>query len=33
MKLDEYLAAHGVFGTYTRDDLDRESRDLQRLGF
>jgi hypothetical protein len=33
MKLDEFLAAHGVFGTYTLDDLERERRDLQRLGF
>src|SRR3954469_19308242 len=32
MKLDEFLAAHGVFGTYTVDDLERERRDLQRLG-
>jgi hypothetical protein len=33
MKLDEFLAAHGVFGTYTVADLERERRDLQRLGF
>lgn len=33
MKLDEFLAVHGVFGTYTLDDLERERRDLQRLGF
>ena len=33
MKLDEFLTAHGVFGTYTLDDLERERRDLQRLGF
>jgi hypothetical protein len=33
MKLDEFLAAHGVFGTYTLADLERERRDLQRLGF
>jgi predicted HTH domain antitoxin len=33
MKLDEFLAARGVFGTYTLDDLERERRDLQRLGF
>ena len=32
-KLDEFLKAHGVFGTYTLDDLERERRDLQRLGF
>lgn len=33
MKLDEFLAAHGVSGTYTLADLERERRDLQRLGF
>jgi hypothetical protein len=33
IKLDEFLAAHGVFGTYTLDDLERERRDLQRRGF
>ena len=32
-KLDEFLAAHEVFGTYTIEDLERERRDLQRLGF
>jgi Uncharacterised protein family (UPF0175) len=32
-KLDEFLTAHEVFGTYTLDDLEREHRDLQRLGF
>jgi len=32
-KLDEFLAAHEVFGTYTIDDLERERRDLRRLGF
>ena len=32
-KLDEFLTAHEVFGTYTLDDLERERRDLQRLGF
>jgi hypothetical protein len=32
-KLDEFLKAHQVFGTYTLDDLERERRDLQRLGF
>jgi hypothetical protein len=31
-KLDEFLAAHGVFGTYTVDDLERDRRDLERLG-
>jgi hypothetical protein len=33
IKLDEFLATHGVFGTYTLDDLERERRDLQRRGF
>jgi len=32
-KLDEFLAAHEVYGTYTAEDLERERRDLQRLGF
>ena len=32
-KLDEFLAAHEVFGTYTPDDLERDRQDLQRLGF
>ena len=32
-KLDQFLTAHEVFGTYTLDDLERERRDLQRLGF
>jgi Uncharacterised protein family (UPF0175) len=32
-KLDEFLTAHGVFGTYTPEDLERDRRDLQRLGF
>jgi len=32
-KLDEFLTADEVFGTYTLDDLERERRDLQRLGF
>ena len=32
-KLDEFLTGHGVFGTYTADDLERDRRDLQRLGF
>ena len=31
-KLDEFLTGHGVFGTYTADDLERDRRDLQRLG-
>lgn len=33
MKLDEFLTAHGVFGTYTPADLERERHGLQRLGF
>jgi hypothetical protein len=32
-KLDEFLTAHGVFGTYTPEDLQGDRRDLQRLGF
>jgi hypothetical protein len=32
-KLDEFLVAHEVFGTYTPEDLARDRRDLQRLGF
>jgi hypothetical protein len=32
-KLDEFLIGHGVFGTYTADDLERDRHDLQRLGF
>ena len=32
-KLDEFLTGHGVFGRYTADDLERDRRDLQRLGF
>lgn len=31
--LDEFLVSHGVFGTYTQEDLERDRRDLQRLGF
>jgi Uncharacterised protein family (UPF0175) len=31
-KLDEFLKAHGVFEPYTLDDLERERRDLERLG-
>ncbi len=33
MKLDEFLKAHDVYEPYTLDDLERERRDLQRLGF
>ena len=32
-KLDEFLTGHGVFGTYTPEDLERDRRDLKRLGF
>jgi hypothetical protein len=32
-KLDEFLTAHEVFGTYTAEDLERDRLDLQRLGF
>ena len=31
-KLDAFLTAHGVFGTYTAEDLERDRRDLARLG-
>lgn len=30
--LDAFLVAHGVFGTYTEQDLARDRRDLWRLG-
>jgi uncharacterized protein UPF0175 len=33
MKLDEFLKAHDIYEPYTLDDLERERRDLQRLGF
>src|ERR1700747_2660261 len=33
MKLDEFLRAHDVYEPYTMEDLERERRDLQRLGF
>ena len=32
-KLDEFLTAHEVFGTYTPEDLERDRQDLERLGF
>jgi len=32
-KLDEFLTAHEVFGTYTPEDLERDRQDVQRLGF
>jgi uncharacterized protein YgbK (DUF1537 family) len=31
--LDGFLKAHDVFEPYSLDDLERERRDLQRLGF
>jgi hypothetical protein len=31
--LDGFLKAHGVFESYSLDDLARERRDLERLGF
>ena len=31
--LDGFLKAHDVFEPYNLDDLDRERRDLRRLGF
>ena len=31
--LDGFLKAHGVFEPYSLDDLARERRDLERLGF
>ena len=31
-ELDEFLTARGVFGTYTPEDLERDRRDLARLG-
>jgi hypothetical protein len=32
-ELDEFFKAHEVFGSYTPADLERDRRDLQRLGF
>jgi hypothetical protein len=31
--LDGFLKAHDVFESFSLDDLERERRDLQRLGF
>lgn len=31
--LDGFLKAHDVFEPYSLDDLERERRDLERLGF
>ena len=30
-RLDEFLATHGVFGTYTPEHLERERQELDRL--
>jgi Uncharacterised protein family (UPF0175) len=32
-ELDEFFKAHEVFGSYTPADLERDRRDLRRLGF
>jgi len=32
-RLDGFLKAHGVFEPYSMEDLERERRDLKRLGF
>ena len=32
-QLDAFLKAHGIWIEYTREDLERERRTLQRLGF
>lgn len=32
-KLDEFLKAHDVFEPHTLGDLERERRELERLGF
>jgi hypothetical protein len=32
-KLDEFLKAHDVFEPFTLEDVERERRDLERLGF
>jgi len=32
-ELDAFLKAHEVFGSYTPADLERDRRDLRRLGF
>jgi Uncharacterised protein family (UPF0175) len=32
-ELDDFFAAHEVFGAYTPADLERDRQDLQRLGF
>jgi hypothetical protein len=32
-ELDAFFKTHEVFGSYTAADLERDRRDLQRLGF
>ena len=32
-ELDGFLKAHDIYEPYTLDDLERERRDLERLGF
>jgi hypothetical protein len=32
-KLDEFLKVHDVFEPFTLEDVERERRDLERLGF
>jgi len=32
-ELDGFLREHGIFASYGLDDLERERRDLERLGF
>jgi uncharacterized protein UPF0175 len=32
-ELDGFFKAHGIFEPYSLDDLERERRDLERLGF
>ena len=32
-ELDGFLKTHGIFEPYSLDDLERERRDLKRLGF
>ena len=31
-KLDEFLVSHQIFGTYSPEELERDRRDLERLG-
>jgi len=32
-RLDEFLTAHGIFSTYTPEDVVCDRRELKRLGF